>query len=40
MEKDYNYKLFPSKEDQDKFYKILAELFLERSQNQRQELST
>lgn len=40
MDKDYNYKLFPSKEDQDKFYKILAELFLERSQNQRQELST
>lgn len=39
MDKDYNYKLFPSKEDQDKFYKILAELFLERSQNQRQELS-
>lgn len=40
MEKNYNYKLFPNKEDQDKFYKILAELFLERSQNQRQELST
>ena len=39
MEKDYNYKLFPSKEDQDKFYKILAELYLERSENQRQELS-
>lgn len=39
MEKDYNYKLFPSKEDQDKFYKILAELYLERSEKQRQELS-
>lgn len=38
MEKDYNYKLFPSKEDQDKFYKILAELFLERSEKQKQEL--
>lgn len=40
MEKDYNYKLFPNKEDQDKFYKILAELYLERSEKQRQELST
>lgn len=39
MEKNYNYKLFPNKEDQDKFYKILAELYLERSENQRQELS-
>ena len=39
MEKDYNYKLFPNKEDQDKFYKILAELYLERSEKQRQELS-
>lgn len=39
MEKDYNYKLFPNKEDQDKFYKILAELYLERSKKQRQELS-
>lgn len=39
MDKDYNYKLFPSKEDQDKFYKILAELYLERSEKQRQELS-
>lgn len=39
MEKNYNYKLFPNKEDQDKFYKILAELYLERSEKQRQELS-
>lgn len=39
MEKDYNYKLFPNKEDQDKFYKILAELYLERSEKQKQELS-
>lgn len=39
MEKDYNYKLFPNKEDQDKFYKILAELYLESSEKQRQELS-
>ena len=39
MEKDYNYKLFPNKEDQDKFYKILAELYLERNKKQRQELS-
>lgn len=39
MDKDYNYKLFPNKEDQDKFYKILAELYLERSEKQRQELS-
>lgn len=39
MEKDYNYKLFPNKEDQDKFYKILADLYLERSEKQRQELS-
>lgn len=39
MEKDYNYKLFPNKEDQDKFYKILAELYLERSEKQRQKLS-
>lgn len=39
MEKDYNYKLFPNKVDQDKFYKILAELYLERSEKQRQELS-
>lgn len=38
MEKEYNYKLFPSKEDQDKFYKILAELFLESSEKQKQEL--
>jgi len=39
MEKNYNYKLFPNKEDQDKFYKILAELYLERSEKQRKELS-
>ena len=39
MEKNYNYKLFPNKEDQDKFYKILAELYLERSEKQKQELS-
>lgn len=39
MEKNYNYKLFSNKEDQDKFYKILAELYLERSEKQRQELS-
>lgn len=39
MEKNYNYKLFHNKEDQDKFYKILAELYLERSEKQRQELS-
>lgn len=39
MEKNYNYKLFPNKEDQDKFYKILVELYLERSEKQRQELS-
>lgn len=39
MEKNYNYELFPNKEDQDKFYKILAELYLERSEKQRQELS-
>ena len=39
MDKDYNYKLFPNKEDQDKFYKILADLYLERSEKQRQELS-
>ena len=39
MEKNYNYKLFPNEEDQDKFYKILAELYLERSEKQRQELS-
>lgn len=39
MEKNYNYKLFPNKEGQDKFYKILAELYLERSEKQRQELS-
>lgn len=39
MEKDYNYKLFPNKEDQDKFYKILADLYLERSEKLRQELS-
>lgn len=39
MEKNYNYKLFPNKEDQDKFYKILSELYLERSEKQRQELS-
>ena len=39
MEKNYNYKLFPNKEDQDKFYKILAQLYLERSEKQRQELS-
>ena len=39
MENDYNYKLFPSKEDQDKFQKIQAIQFLERSENQRQGLS-
>ena len=39
MEKNYNSKLLPNKEDQDKFYKILAELYLERSEKQRQELS-
>lgn len=38
MENDYNYKLFPSKEDQDKFQKIQAIQFLERSENQRQGL--
>ena len=38
MEKEYNYKLFPSKEDQDRFYLILSELFLERSANKKQEL--
>lgn len=39
MENDYNYKLFPSKEEQDKFQKIQAIQFLERSENQRKGLS-
>lgn len=38
MEKEYNYKLFPSKEDQDRFHFILSELFLERSAKKKQEL--